>query len=275
MQDFVSRHPLIISYGFYFVVFVFFSFWEFLKPRRAITVPRRVRWSNNLSLFTLNALLLQLLTTTTIANLAYIAWKNKWGLLNHLPLPSWVIFGISFLLLDLLAYGQHRLFHAVPAAWRFHRMHHSDLDVDASTGPRFHPFEALLAFAIRQGFILLVGPAVRAVIAFESLILIFSFFNHANIRLYPLLDRILRLVFITPDMHRVHHSTVWTESNSNFGFIFPWWDYSFRTYQARPAHSPEKMEVGLSGFRSPRFLRLPWLLAFPFLKKDGEAPPVK
>ena len=214
--------------------------------------------------------MLQLISTAAVSNLAYISWKNKWGLLNHTSLSPLFSFFISYLLLDLKAYGRHLLFHKIPFAWRFHQIHHSDLDVDVTTGQRFHPGETLISFVFDLIFIVLIGPSFVAVFTFDSFIFIFSFINHANIRVFPLLDKILRWFVITPEMHRVHHSIDLIESNSNFGFMFPWWDYLFRTYLAQPAAPHEKMRLGLAELRSFESLRLPGLLMMPFRKKREE-----
>ena len=267
MLRFLIDHGLLNVYyldGFFFALF---ALWEWLGPRHRSVVGRPQRWVSNVGIVLVNDLMMRLVFTLLTVDLSYIAWKNGWGLLNHLKLSPMVSFLLTFLLLDFVAYAQHILFHKVPYAWRFHRMHHSDLEVDLTTGTRFHPFEALVSFIIRQGVVLVLGPLPAGVVIFDSLVIPFSFFNHANIRYPQWLDWVLRLGLVTPDMHRVHHSTDWGESNSNFGFIFPWWDFLFRTYVARPKAPQESMEIGLKEFRSPKFLGLGWLLAFPFLKK--------
>ena len=267
MLKFLLEHALLNIYYIDGFLLAFFGLWEWLAPRHVAVVGRPKRWVNNIGIFLVNGLIMRLILTVVVVDLSYVAWKNGWGLFNRLSLSPLVSFPLSFLLLDFLAYVQHILFHKIPYTWRFHRMHHSDLEVDLTTGQRFHPFETLVSFAIQQGVILALGLSPAGVLLFDALVIPFSLFNHANIRLPGGLDWFLRLGVVTPDMHRVHHSTDWMESNSNFGFMFPWWDRLFGTYTPQPNRPHEKMELGLKEFRSPRFLWLSYLLVFPFLRK--------
>jgi sterol desaturase/sphingolipid hydroxylase (fatty acid hydroxylase superfamily) len=169
----------------------------------------------------------------------------------------------------LAIYLQHILFHAVPVLWRVHRVHHADVDVDVTTGSRFHPVEILVSMLIKFAAISALGPSPMAVLLFEMLLNVGSLFNHANLRLLPWLDRALRLAVVTPDMHRVHHSASGVETNTNFGFTFPWWDHLCGTYRAQPAAGHEAMTVGLTCFRDPKYLRLDKTLLQPLFNGNG------
>lgn len=225
-----------------------------------------------MAIFFISFCVIQTLNTATMADLAYLAQKNGWGLLNQFDLPFLGRFLISFLFLDFQSYALHRFYHKVSWAWRFHRVHHSDMDLDVTSGSRLHPFEELVTFGAQQVFVVLLGPSFSAVALYNLFVFISTPFSHANIRLFPWLDRALRWFTITPEMHRIHHSMDWDESNSNFGFLFPWWDYLLGTYRAQPEKPHHRMKLGLAQFRAERYLLLPWLLAFPFLKKrDGSS----
>jgi len=172
------------------------------------------------------------------------------------------------IVLDLAIYLQHVLFHAVPVLWRLHRMHHADLEFDVSTGVRFHPIEILLSMGIKLGVVAALGTPAVAVLVFEVLLNATSMFNHGNVRLPARTDRVLRWIVVTPEMHRVHHSVVPRETNSNFGFNLPWWDRLFGTYRAQPAAGHEGMTIGIAQFRDPSELRLDRLLIQPFRDDD-------
>jgi sterol desaturase/sphingolipid hydroxylase (fatty acid hydroxylase superfamily) len=176
------------------------------------------------------------------------------------------------IVLDLVIYLQHVLFHAVPALWRLHRMHHADLDFDVTTGARFHPIEIVLSMVIKLAAVVSLGAPAIAVLVFEVLLNATAMFNHGNIRLPLGFDRVLRLLVVTPDMHRVHHSTVTSETNSNFGFNLPWWDRLLGTYRAQPVAGHEDMTIGIALFREPQDLRLDRMLVQPFRAGPGSAP---
>jgi len=201
--------------------------------------------------------------------MAFLAQSHGWGVFNLLAVPAWVATPAAVILLDLVIYGQHVMFHAVPVLWRLHRMHHADLEFDVTTGLRFHPVEILLSMAIKLAAIMAFGAPPLAVLIFEVLLNATSLFNHANIRV-PL-DRLLRLVVVTPDMHRVHHSIERRETDSNFGFNLPWWDRLFGTYRAQPALGHQGMTIGIDRFRDPRELRLDRMLWQPF-RRDPPSP---
>jgi sterol desaturase/sphingolipid hydroxylase (fatty acid hydroxylase superfamily) len=195
-----------------------------------------------------------------------------WGLLNAFYIPPAIAIGLAVIVLDLAMYFQHVMLHAVPTLWRLHRVHHSDIDIDVTTGIRFHPIEIVLSTAIKCAAVAAIGAPAMAVLAFEVLLNATSMFNHANVAMSTWLDRALRWLVVTPDMHRVHHSVDYNESSSNFGFNLPWWDHLFATYRASPRVVHEAMTVGVDAFRSVEDLRLDRLLIQPFLDTPGRYP---
>jgi sterol desaturase/sphingolipid hydroxylase (fatty acid hydroxylase superfamily) len=237
--------------------------WEIAAPRRRREIPRVIRWTNNLALVVIDTAVLRLSFPILAVGLAVLAEDRGWGLFNTVAVPGWVAVVVSMLLLDLAIYLQHVLFHAVPGLWRLHRMHHADLDFDATTGLRFHPVEILLSMAIKLAVVAALGPPAVAVLLFEVILNATALFNHANIDLPRPVDRLLRLVVVTPDMHRVHHSVDPRETNSNFGFNLPWWDRLLGTYVAQPAKGHEGMEIGIGQFRTRRDLWLDRMLVQP------------
>jgi len=243
---------------------------EALIPRRARSVVRPWRWPTNLTLVALNTLIIRALLPLTAVGMAVIAEQRGWGLLHAVgPIPSVLAVPVAIVLLDLAIYLQHVLFHAVPILWRVHRVHHADIDVDVTTGSRFHPIEIILSLLIKFVTIGALGASPLAVLLFEALLNVGSLFSHANLRLLSWLDRALRLVVVTPDMHRVHHSASGVETNTNFGFTFPWWDHLCGTYRAQPAAGHEAMTVGLTCFRDPKYLRLDRTLLQPLFDGSG------
>lgn len=239
------------------------ALWEALSPRRPQTIPRRVRWPNNLGIVVLNTLALRLAFPVLAVGLALTAEERGWGLFNALELPLWLAVALSVLILDLIIYLQHVMFHAAPALWRLHRMHHADLEFDVTTGLRFHPVEILLSMGLKLAAVAALGPPAIAVLIFEVLLNATAMFNHSNVRIPAAVDRLLRLVVVTPDMHRVHHSIDPAETNSNFGFNLPWWDRLLGTYRAQPAKGHEGMTIGIEQFRTPRDLWLDRMLTQP------------
>ena len=237
-------------------VFLLMALWEFLTPRRPQTITRRLRWPNNLGLVVLDTLVVRLLFPFAAVGLAFLAQTKGWGLLNIIGLPAWVAVPVAVLLLDLVIYGQHVVIHAVPVLWRLHRMHHADLECDVTTGLRFHPGEIVLSMVIKFAAVLVLGAMPLAVLIFEVLLNATSLFNHGNVRLPLWLDRMLRAIVVTPEMHRVHHSIDRRETDSNFGFNLPWWDRLFGTYRAQPALGHSHMIIGIDQFRDQREL---WL----------------
>jgi len=237
---------------------------EAAAPRRPRSYTRFRRWPSNLAIVVLNTALLRILLPSGAVGLALLAEKRGWGLFNNLPAPPWATLMASVVLLDLAIYLQHVMFHAVPALWRVHRMHHADLDFDVTTGARFHPIEIVLSMLIKFGVVVALGAPALAVLIFEVLLNATSMFNHGNARIPARLDRYLRWFVVTPDMHRVHHSIVVNETNSNFGFNLPWWDRLLGTYRDQPAAGHEGMTIGIEQFREGRELRLDRMLLQPF-----------
>lgn len=256
----VAAEPL-IRLGCFLGVLMAMTLWEAWKPRRQQIIGRLRRWPNNIGLVVLDTITVRLLFPLTAIGMALLAQSKGWGLFNVLPVPAWLAVPAAVLLLDLVIYGQHVAFHAVPALWRLHRVHHADLEFDVTTGLRFHPVEILLSMALKLAAVAALGAPPAAVLTFEILLNATSLFNHSNIRL-PL-DKLLRLVVVTPDMHRVHHSIDRRETDSNFGFNVPWWDHLFGTYQREPVLGHHGMTLGIDGFRDPRDLRLDHLLLQP------------
>jgi sterol desaturase/sphingolipid hydroxylase (fatty acid hydroxylase superfamily) len=253
-------------------VFVVMAGWEVLTPQRPQTVGRNWRWPNNLGVLAMDALLVRVVLPITTVGLALIAEAHGVVLFNMIALPAWAAIIVSVMVLDIAIYLQHVLFHAVPALWRLHRMHHADLEVDVTTGLRFHPVEILLSTGIKLTVVAAVGAPAAAVLIFEILLNATSIFNHSNVRIPAEIDRILRWFVVTPDMHRVHHSIVRRETNSNFGFNLPWWDRLLGTYRAQPAAGHAAMTIGIEQFRDPRELGLDRMLLQPFRGGAGGYP---
>lgn len=263
MSSFLLAHEQTIRLGAFLSVLVAMMLWELAAPRRRLEIPRLIRWTNNLALVALDTAILRLAFPVLAVGLATMAEAQGWGLFNRLDLPLWLAILASILILDLAIYLQHVLFHAVPGLWRLHRMHHADLDFDATTGLRFHPVEILLSMLIKLAVVGAIGAPAVAVLAFEVILNATALFNHSNIALPQRIDRVLRWLLVTPDMHRVHHSTTPRETNSNYGFSLPWWDRAFGTYIAQPARGHEGMEIGIEQFRTPRDLWLDRMLVQP------------
>ena len=245
-------------------MFSVMALWELLAPRRPWAVGRASRWPSNLGILVADVLAVRLLLPTAAAGVALVAAERGFGLFHVIGLPFWLAAPIGFLALDLVIYGQHVMFHHVPWLWRLHRMHHADLDIDVTTGVRFHPVEILLSLVIKIATVALLGIPAAAVVCFEVVLNATSMFNHANASLPRWLDRVARLMLVTPDMHRVHHSVLRQETDSNFGFNLPWWDRLFGTYRAEPRAGHDGMTIGLPVFRDPGELRLDRLLTQPF-----------
>ncbi len=265
LEEFIIQREAFIRLSFFFGVLVFMAFWEIVAPKRHLTVSKTVRWSSNLGLVFLNSIVLRLLFPAAAVGVAIFARDNGWGLLNYYRLPSIVALVLSVVALDFIIYLQHVMVHAVPVLWRVHRVHHADLDYDVTTGSRFHPIEIILSMLIKFAAIVVLGPPVVAVVIFEVILNAMAMFNHGNVRLPPGLDHVLRLLVVTPDMHRVHHSVEDNEANSNFGFNLSLWDRLFGTYIAQPRGGHENMTIGINGYRDSKQVdRLPGMLALPF-----------
>jgi sterol desaturase/sphingolipid hydroxylase (fatty acid hydroxylase superfamily) len=248
------------------------ALWEVAAPRRRREIPRLIRWSNNLGIVVIDTLLVRLTFPIVAVGLAMMAEAHGWGLFNIIDAPAGIAFIVSVLALDLAIYLQHVMFHAVPALWRLHRMHHADLEFDVSTGLRFHPVEILLSMGIKLAVVAALGPPAVAVLVFEVFLNATSMFNHSNIRIPVRIDRFLRFFVVTPDMHRVHHSIHPTETNSNFGFNLPWWDRLLGTYRPQPREGHETMTIGIEQFRTRRDLWLDRMLIQPMLGRASVYP---
>jgi sterol desaturase/sphingolipid hydroxylase (fatty acid hydroxylase superfamily) len=251
-------------------VFAIMATWEVLAPRRRLTAGRGARWPSNLGIVAVDALVVRLLVPTAAVGAALYAAGHGIGLLHALDLRLSVAAVLGFLVLDLAIYLQHVMFHHVPWLWRLHRMHHADLDIDVSTGLRFHPFEILISLGIKIAVVLAFGIPPVAVFVFEVMLNATSLFNHANVSMPAWLDRIVRLVLVTPDMHRVHHSIIRAETDSNFGFNLPWWDRLFGTYRREPQAGHDDMTIGIGMFRDGKELRLDRMLTQPFRNDGGD-----
>jgi len=269
-NEWALGHEPAVRLGAFFGMFTLMAIWEAVAPRRARLLPRRVRWLHNLALVVLNSLILRLLFPLAAVGFALLAAEHGWGLLNAFDVPFWWAFALSVIALDFAIYLQHVMFHAVPLLWRLHRVHHADADIDVTTGARFHPIEILLSMLIKFAAIAVLGAPAAAVLVFEVLLNATAMFNHANLRLLESVDRFLRLILVTPEMHRIHHSMEAVETNSNFGFNLPWWDRLFGTYRDRARLPQESMAIGVKGLTgSDAAVKLMGLLAIPFVAAGG------
>lgn len=265
---FVIDHEVSIRLGFFFAILAVMALWEVLAPRRPLTTSKRVRWFTNLAITFGNTALLRLVFPTSAAGVALWAQAQGWGLFNALAIEDGLAGAASVVLLDLLIYGQHVAFHHIPLFWRLHKMHHTDLDLDVTSGARFHPVEIVLSMVIKMAVIVVLGAPAWSVIVFEVVLNGTAMFNHSNVRMPLGLDRIVRLLVVTPDMHRVHHSVIIRETDSNFGFNFPWWDRIFGTYRDQPVAGHGGMRIGLANFRNPAELSVLRLLAIPLDRRE-------
>ena len=269
MNHFLLNYEAAIRFGFFIGILALMAIWERIAPRRSLNTPKKIRWFANLGLVSIDTLAIRLLLPIQAVGIALFTENHGWGILNNISLPYWMAVVMGVAALDLVIYLQHVLFHHIPVFWRLHGVHHTDLDFDVTTGIRFHPIEILLSMGIKMASVIVIGASAVAVVIFEVLLNATSLFNHSNVILPGRIDRLLRLIVVTPEMHRVHHSVVIKEHTSNFGFNFPWWDRLLGTYCAQPAAGHEGMTIGLSHIRDPKRLKLPWLLILPFIS----APP--
>lgn len=266
------ENETIIRLSSFLGVFTLMAVWEITASRRPLNDSKARRWFSNLAIVVFNTLVVRIVFSATAISIAFLAAEKGWGLLNAVDWPGGLTFLVAVVALDFVLYLQHVMFHAVPFLWRFHMMHHADLDVDVTTGARFHPVEIIFSFVIKMAAIVLLGPPAQAVLIFEVFLNATSMFNHSNIRMPRSLDHALRWIVVTPDMHRIHHSILREETNSNFGFNIPWWDRLLGTYRQEPREGHEKMVLGLEQFRDPARLGLLGMLALPFTGKTGSYP---
>lgn len=260
---------MIVRLAIFLLVLASMLLWQTLKPRRAASPHTPQRWLNHLSLSVINSLVAKLVLPMGLSGLAVLFESQQWGLLRQLEWPFMAELLISLIALDLIIYWQHRLFHRIPWLWSLHRVHHSDIDFDCTTALRFHPFEILLSLLIKAAAVLILGISAEAILIFEILLNALALFNHANIYLPASADKYLRKFIITPDMHRVHHSTELTESNSNFGFNLSCWDYLFSSYCHNSKAGQMQMQFGLKGCEYEQQKNLGQLLKQPLSHFSG------
>lgn len=268
-MSFLEQYETIVRLSTFAGIFLIMALLEIAMPRKQRVLARGGRWFTNISLVIVDTLALRLIIPILAIGMADYAAAQGWGLLALVDLPIWAEVIIAFLLLDMLIYAQHIAFHKIPVLWRFHKVHHADRDLDVTSGVRFHPVEAVISMAYKLLCIALIGPAAFAVFLFEVVLNAASMFNHANVRLPLGMDRALRLFIVTPDMHRVHHSVIERETNSNYSFFLTLWDRMFRTYLAQPEKGHEGMTIGLSEYQDSKPANLFWSLLVPFARKQS------
>lgn len=265
MTDLIIAQEVALRLGCFLGVMLIVLGCERASPRRLITASCR-RWFANLGLIVIDTAILRLMLPAAMVGAALFAAERGWGLFNQIAAPLWLATAVVIVILDLGVWVQHLAMHKVEPLWRLHRVHHTDTEVDVTTGVRFHPFEILLSSAYKAALVIVLGAPPIAVIAFEIILSASSLFSHGNIRLPRGVDRLLRWAVVTPDMHRVHHSIVRAESDSNYGSNLSLWDRVFGTYRPRPAAGHEGMTIGLPTFRRPSEQRLSQLLLQPLLR---------
>lgn len=262
---FVLAYEPTIRLSVFIGLFVIFAWSEWLRPRRPLTVPKSTRWFTNIAIVVIDSALVRILFPAAAVGIAFWAQGEGYGLFNMISVPVWVAGLASIILLDFAVWLSHLLSHKIPIIWRLHRMHHSDRDFDVSTAIRFHPIEIIVSMIYKVAWVIALGAPAWSVILFEIILNGVAMFNHSNTKLPLAVDRILRLIIVTPDMHRVHHSTNPDETDSNYGFNFPFWDRLFGTYIDQPELGHDEMEIGLAAWRDERPNRLGWSLSVPFL----------
>ena len=267
-----TNHETLIRLTVFAAVLTAMAWWEAIAPRRLRSYSRAKRWPANLAIATLGTVVVRFAMPLDALGFASFCTTHGWGLLNTIPLRRTIAVIGAVIALDFAIYLQHVLFHALPVLWRFHRMHHTDLDLDVTSGVRFHPVESVISMAIKLAAIAVLGPPVAGVLAFEVLLNASSLFNHSNVAIAPANDALMRLLICTPDMHRVHHSIVVRETNSNFGFNLPWWDRLFGTYCSEPAAGQIGMTIGIEQFREADELGFIRMLIQPWRKASREDP---
>ncbi|MGQ0750216.1 MAG: sterol desaturase family protein [Betaproteobacteria bacterium] len=273
MLDLLVEYEAELRVALFALAFTALALWEWAAPRRALWLPRARRWFSNLALALINVVAVRLVAPAAAVGIAALAEQRASGLLRALEWPEPLEILLALVVLDVAIYFQHVMFHAVPLLWRLHRVHHADLDFDVTTGARFHPVEMLLSLGIKAGVIFALGAPVAAVLIFEIALNVTSMFNHANIRIPRRVDALLRILLVTPDMHRVHHSVHRDETDRNFGFCLPWWDYIFGTYRAQPRDGHGQMQLGIAQLRDARYTNtLDSMLVMPFARdRDPDA----
>ena len=258
-----------VRLGAFLLFLALFAVLEIASPRRKMLLPRLQRWPGNFGISVLNSVAVVMLLPLLGIGAAVLAGERNWGLFNRLQMAPLISVPLYIIAFDLTIYLQHRLFHKSKLLWRLHRVHHTDLDYDVSTGVRFHPLSILISTLIKLSLILALGPTALAVLISEIVLNATSMFNHSNIKIPDRLNKLLHVVIVTPDMHRIHHSTDPTEHNRNFGFNFPWWDWLLNTYKDQPDSSHETMDIGLKAYGKEESIGIYTLLTQPF-RSDRE-----
>ena len=258
------NQEIVIRVGIFIGIMIAMLLWEALYPRRPVSELKWQRRINNFMLLCVSSLLSRIILPITIISVAVIAKDSHWGVFNLFTVPYWLAFIFSIILLDLIIYAEHILFHKFKFLWRIHRVHHTDKEFDATTALRFHPLEIIISNASKILAVILIGPPVVAVLIFEIILNTSAIFNHSNARINLFVDKYLRWLIVTPDMHRVHHSVIKTETDSNYGFYLPWWDRIFNTYQDQPGAGHDKMQIGQTEFLEKNTVNVVALLTQPF-----------
>ncbi len=269
MTGWLADHEAVVRMAFFGAIFAAVALAEIAFPRRPRTISRRRRWTANIGIVLIDTMVLRLLFPAGAVGIAFWVQQQGWGLLAGVPWPAGMEILLAVVFLDFIIYLQHVMFHAVPTLWRLHMVHHADLDYDLTTGTRFHPIEILVSMGIKVSAIIVIGAPPAAVLVFEILLNGTAMFNHGNFFIPLKIDRLLRWLVVTPDMHRVHHSVFPNETNSNYGFNLPWWDRLMGTYKPQPRLGHDGMTIGLHQFRDPHALTLGVLLLLPFVGKQG------
>ena len=270
MQELFFEYESYIRLGSFLGLFALLTIWEISTPKRELLELRRFRWISNIGLIVISSVLIRFILPTAAVGIALHVEQENLGFLNHFDLPFAFQFVLAFILMDLAIYFQHVMFHALPLFWRFHRVHHSDLDCDITTGLRFHPLEIVVSILFKFLVIASVGVPVLAVVIFEVILNAASMFTHSNIKIPSSFERIVRWFIVTPDMHRIHHSIKENETNSNFGFFMSIWDRLLGTYRSEPEGGHSNMQIGLRNFREPKWQDLRWLIYLPFVTKVND-----
>ena len=268
---FISPETL-VRLGFFTAIFIAIALSEKVAPRRILLKSKFKRWISNFGMQIIDVAVLRFIFPIFPFGVAVICVQRGWGLLNYYHTIQPLALFIGILVLDFIIYLQHRVFHIAPVFWRVHMVHHTDQDIDVSTAVRFHPLEIILSLLIKFTAVAAIGAPPLSVLIFEVMLNGASMFNHGNIKIPLYIDRVIRMVLVTPDMHRVHHSVITRETNSNYGFSFSWWDRLLGTYKAQPQEGYDKMKIGLNGYHDDRSLKLSALLTMPFvIKKVNDA----
>ena len=267
MDDWSLANERTIRLSVFLGVFVMMALWEVIAARRELSIAKGPRWFGNLGLVVVDTVVVRLLFPAAVIGMAIAVAEIEFGLFHWLTLPYWLAVVLSILILDFAIYVQHVMFHSIPALWRLHMVHHADVDVDVTTGIRFHPVEIIVSMVIKLAAVAVLGPPLLAVLVFEVLLNALSMFNHANVRMPPTFERILRWFIVTPEMHRVHHSIDRAEHDTNFGFNLSCWDRWMGTYLARPAKGQTGMTLGLPYFREAAWRSLPKILVMPLSRQ--------